>query len=320
MALSQTELQAVTDEYVKSQQPTDIFFKSNALMFLLLSRGMTYPGGKKIQVFLEYAGHNASAYGPTSKMNLAKQDVFNAAYFQYAAYYVALTIDMDDELQNNGDLALVNLVLGKLKNAEKSLQKVMGADIYKKASETTATDPKAKPISGLDDMFDTTTSTAYGEIAEDDMALWSPNVITDAKTMGFKFMQELRREASIDTNLEGKPDLYMTTELLQDAFERSQQVQVRYSSKELLDAGFDNVMFKGAAVTADNNQEANRIDALNTRYVDMLTHAKRNFTKPVWQSPIDQPDLMTANIRWAGQFVTSHRGAHAKATNVSEAA
>lgn len=318
MSLNLTELQAVTDDYVKNRQPTDIYFTSNALLWKLMSRGNTYPGGKKIQVMLEYDALNSAAYGPTSTLNLARKDIFNAAFFQYAAYYVVITIDMDDELQNSGDLAIVNLVQGKLGNAAKSIRKKMGGDIYQAASDTTGSDPKAKPLAGLEDLFNSTSSTEYGEIAEDDMSLWKANNSGSEYAMNFKNMQLFRRTASIDTTAEGKPDLYMTTELLQDAFERTQQVQVRYSSRELLDAGFDNVLFKGAAVVADDNQTAGYVDCLNTMYLDMLTHAKRNFTKPVWQSPIDQPDTAVANIRWAGQLVCSNRKAHARFTNVIE--
>lgn len=319
MSLDLTELQAVTDDYVEKRQPTDIYFTSNALLWKLMSRGNTYPGGKKIQVMLEYDALNSAAYGPTSTLNLARKDIFNAAFFQYGAYYVVITIDMDDDLQNSGDLAVVNLVQGKLGNAAKSIRKTMGGDVYALAATTTAADPKAKPLVGLADMFQgADTSVAYGEIAEDDMALWKANNSAVEFKMNFKNMQAFRRTASIDTTAEGKPDLYMTTELLQDAFERTQQVQVRYSSKELLDAGFDNVLFKGAAVVADDNQTDKYVDCLNTMYLDMLTHQKRNFTKPVWQSPIDQPDTAVANIRWAGQLVCSNRKAHARFTNVIE--
>jgi hypothetical protein len=54
MALTLTELQAITDYYVE-KTPNDIYFKSNILLFKLLG-GETgtklIPGGKKIQIVL----------------------------------------------------------------------------------------------------------------------------------------------------------------------------------------------------------------------------------------------------------------------------
>lgn len=324
MALTLTELQAMTDDYIYQRQPVDVYFKSNALLYKLLSRGNTYDGGLKIQANLEYGKSNTGTYGPKDELPVNKTEILTAAFFVYAAYYATLTIDMDDELQNIGsDQALVNLLQTKLNNAEKSIRDTMGSEIYGKrdnlmteAKNAGRKDPQ--PFIGLGDLFNTSTSTAYGEIKEDDLGMWKANVNSDSETMSFEFMQRLRRLASTDTTKEGKPDLYMTTELLQDAFERTQQIQVRYSDKDLLDVGFDNVLFKGAAVVADDNQSAGVIDALNTKYLDIKSHKKRNFTPPKWQSPIRQPDTATANIRWAGQLLCTNRKAHARANNVGE--
>jgi hypothetical protein len=324
MALTLSELQAMTDDYIYQRQPVDVYFKSNALLYKLLSRGNTYDGGLKIQANLEYGKSNTNTYGPKDELPVNKTEILTAAFFVYAAYFATLTIDMEDELQNIGsDQALVNLLQAKLNNAEKSIRDTMGAEIYNSKS-TSITNAKAegikdpRPFIGLGDLFNTDPAVAYGEIKENDLSMWKANVISTAETMSFEFMQRLRRTASTDTTKEGKPDLYMTTETLQDAYERTLQPQVRYSNRDLLDAGFDNVMFKGAAVVADDNQSAGVIDALNTKYLDIKTHKKRNFTPPKWQSPIRQPDTATANIRWAGQLLCTNRKAHARANNVSE--
>ena len=321
MPLSLTELQAMTDYYIYQKQPVDIYFKSNALLWKLLSRGNTYSGGKKIQANLEYGKSNTGSYGPQDELPTNKTEILTAAFFEYAAYFSTLTIDMEDDLQNAGsNEAIVDLVQAKINNAEKSIRDSMGEDIYKSRSTliSNSSQNSPRPFIGLDDLFNTDPSVPYGEIKEDDLSLWAPNVISSSKTMSFKFMQELRRAASTDTTREGKPDLYITTELLQDAFERTQQVQVRYSNKDLVDAGFDNVMFKGAAMVADDNCAASTIYGLNTKHLDIKTHKKRNFTTPKWQSPIKQPDTATANIRWAGQMLCTRRDAHVKATDVSE--
>lgn len=318
MALNLTEIQAATDDYIKNSQPIDIYFTSNVLLFKLLSMGKTYPGGKKIQINLEYDMAHTGAYGPRSELPIAKKEIINAAFFEYAAYYAMLTIDMDDELINAGDTQIVNLLLAKLKNAEKSIRKGMATQIYntRAANLAAGSDPNARPFNGLGDLFNTDSSVAYGEIKEDDMADWKANVITDEKTMSYAFMQEMRRTASIDNGNEGKPNLFLTTNVLQDAFERTLQIQARYSDQKLLDVGFNNVLFKGAPIVDDDLCTAGYVYGLNTEYLDVLTHSKRNFTKPEWKSPIRQPDTATANIRWAGNLVCSNRKAHVLANNV----
>lgn len=333
-ALNLSEIQAATDYYIQNEQPTDIYFTSNVLLFKLLSVGNTYPGGKKIQFNLEYDSTHNGPYGPKSELPIGKKEIITAGFWEYAAYFATLTMDMDDDLINNGDVAIVNLLRAKLKNAEKSLRKGMAQQIYgqRSAMISDADDPNARPFNGLGDLFNVadnstsvgSTSNEYGEISEDQLSDWKPNVIDSQKEMSFAFMQELRRKASIDNGNEGKPDLYITTQVLQDAFERTLQVQARYSDQKLLDVGFDNILFKGAPLVDDDILEDSRFNSkgrvygLNTGYLDVLTHVKRNFTNPEWKSPIRQPDTATANIRWAGNLVCKNRKAHVLATDVVE--
>lgn len=309
MALTLTELQAVTDFYVDSAD-NDIYFKSNVLLFKLLSRGRTVPGGKRIQAVLEYTKGNSGSYGANTKLPLSKKEIFNVAFFRWAAYYSGVTVDLEDQRQNSGDLAIVNLIQGKLKNAQKSIRQDMGGDIYLAAADT-------DKFLGLGDIFDTDGSKAYGEIKQNDMGDWKASVITTDEAIDFTVMQAIRRAASIDDNKEGKPDLYITTEVLKDAFEASLQVQARYSDTALVNAGFDNILFGSQPVVSDNKQTAGYMDALNLQFLDIDTHKDFNFTKPVWASPIDQPDTKVAFIRWGGQLICRNRKAHARHTGLT---
>ncbi|MCK5681547.1 phage major capsid protein, partial [bacterium] len=246
MALTLTELQSITDFYVDSTD-NDIYFKSNALLFKLLAMGKTIPGGKKIQVVLEHAKGNTGSYGATTKLPLSKKEIYNAAFFRWAAYFAGVTVDLEDQRQNSGDLAIVNMVNGKLKNAQKGIRQEMAEAVYTAAASADA-------LLGLGDLFNASSSTAYGEIAEDDMAAWKANVDTTAEDISFTVMQKIRRLASIDDNTEGKPNLYITTEALKDGYEASLQTQTRYSDVKLVDSGFDNILFGGAPIVADNKQ------------------------------------------------------------------
>lgn len=311
------EIQAVTDDYIAQLQPVDVFFKSNVMLYKLLSRGNTYNGGKKIQCNLEIAMTNAGSYGPTSELPVQKKEILTAAFFEYAAYFSTLTIDMDDDLMNSGDAALVNLVHTKMRNAEKSIRESMATQIFQSRATNIAADPRSRPFCGLADLFNTTAATTYGEIAESELSLWKAKKVTDAKVMSFPVMQEIRRFAGVDVNEEGKPNLYVTTETLQDAFEATLQQQARYTSQGLAKAGFSNVLFRGCPLVADGKVAEKSLYALNLRFLDIKTHSKRNFTRPQWLSPDRQPDTATANIRWAGQLVCSNRAAHALYTNIS---
>jgi hypothetical protein len=321
MPLDLTELQAITDDYVE-KTPIDILFTENVLLFVLMGKGMMaenllgpdsgelVDGGKMIKVILEYDEAHSGSYGNTTKIPLSKKEIYNAALYRWAGYHAANSIDLDDKVQNSGDAAIVNLTYGKLENIRKTIRKKMGAEIYAAAAN-------GDSFLGLGNMFNTTGSIAYGQIKEDDMPEWKAVANTNAKTMSFALMQEIRRAAKVGQNRRNKPDIYVTTDVLKDAFENSLQNQARYSDHKLAQAGFDNILFSGVPMVPDDNQQANYIDGLNTRFLSIKTHKDYQFTRPVWRSPIDQPDVAVADTRWIGQLVCRNRKAHARYTNVT---
>ncbi|HAA05534.1 MAG TPA: phage major capsid protein [Syntrophobacteraceae bacterium] len=321
MSFDLTQLEAVTDDYwIKT--PVDIHFTDSVLLYKLMAGGKMLEnlvtgsdlvdGGKKIRQILEYTFSNRSTYGNTTTIPLAKKSIYNAALFGWAGYIGSAVMDLDDQIQNNGAAAMVDLAFGLLQNMSKSIRDLMGTGVYGSALVDD------KNFAGFSDIFNTSTSTKYGGIAEDDMADWKANLIATAEAISFKVLQTIRRTASVGQNKGDKPDLYITTEVLKDGYERTLQVQARYSDVSLVNAGFDNVLFGGAPVVPDDKQTAGYLDALNLKYLTIKTHSKYNFTKPKWEHPIDQPDTLVANTRWVGQLLCSNRKSACRHTNLSE--
>ena len=87
-------------------------------------------GGKKIRVFLEYGRSNVGTYGNRSSIPTSKIDIVNAARFSWSGYVGANTIDLDEQVQNSGAEAMVDLAYTKLQNIQKSIRDYMGAGIY----------------------------------------------------------------------------------------------------------------------------------------------------------------------------------------------
>lgn len=317
MALSQTEIQAITDDYVE-KGTNDIYFEDNVLLYMLMSGGkfmdsLVQPGdlvdgGEKIREILEYAKSNSGSYGNTTKIPQSKVDILNAARFGWAGQYASNAIDLDDQVQNAGDAALVDLVQAKINNIRKSIRDDMGTAVY-------ATGATSKDILGLGNLFSTVTATTYGSIAEDDMAKWKANAITGALAISYKAMQTLRQTAAVGQSKSMRPNLYITTEVLKDGFERTLQSQVRYEDKKLSNAGFENITFGGQPIVADDKQTAGYMDALNLNFLKLRTHSKYKFTDPKWEYSKDQPDTLVANTRWIGQMTTNHRAAHCRRTD-----
>jgi hypothetical protein len=301
-----SELQAVTDAYFIDKKVTDIYFASNILLNILLG-GDTgrklVPGGKHLDIPLEYGEMPGQSFDAGTKFKTNKVNVVNKAYFNWAAYQTSIVYDLDDNRNNSGEAQIVDLIETKLRNGQKTLRKLMSEAVF------TSCATSGKDIVGLPDLFNTSTSTAYGSIAEDDMAEWKANVITTSEAVSFSVMQKIRRAAKIDDDGEGKPNLYLTNDEIKDAFEATLQPQMRYSDAKLVKAGFDNILFGGKPVVAEDNVSAG-IYGLNMNFLEMHTHKNYNFTKPVWANAVDTPETQVAFTKWSGQLLCKNRKAH----------
>jgi len=320
------ELQAVTDDFIYNRTPEDIYFRDHVLIWKLAKKGKSFNGGLKIQTNLEYGKQHTGAYGPKTEFPVQKKEIITAAFFVYAAYFGISAYDMEDQLLNNGDAAMVNIIQTKLANMQKSIRDTMAIDIWRTRAENIAAavyeDPR--PFDGVKSLFDQGADVAYGEIKPNELlredgttSMWKAAFDSTAAVMSFPTMQAVRRLASVGNSDADKPDLYITTEVLKDAYEATIQANVRYSDKNLANSGFDNVLFKGAAITSDERQTAGYIDGYNTKYLDIIHHSQRNFTKPEWKAEIRTPETYTCNTRWMGQLVCSNRLAHVRKTGVT---
>jgi len=311
MAFTLDELNALTKVYVLGQTE-DTYFRSHPLLYMLMESVETVDGGLTLDQPLEVGEGNSGVYGNSTVIPVTKKEVFNTAKFPWGAYFASNSIDLDDQRKNNGESAIVKLVQGKLSNIQKTIRKKMAAGIY--LDDVVG---GIQGFHGLAALFNTDTAVAYGGITETQYANWSANVVATATVANFAGFQTIRRSATVDTNAEGMPDLYLATQLLRDAFEASLQTSVRYSDQKMVNAGFSNILFDGAPVVADLGQTASRVDALNTRKLRFVSHKDYNFTTPKWEYDRQQPDAMTANVRWSGQLTNSDRGAHARYTGVT---
>lgn len=330
MALSLTELNAATSEYWKDKEVSDILFKECVIFWKLMSKSNVplpeqivraselVDGGTKIRVFIEHDKAVAGRYGAGVTMATTKKDIINAARYDIGGYYAMNKIDLNDQVQNAGDEQLVDLVNAKMRNIEKSLRDYMATGIYGAATGTPMSD---LGFIGLESLFLATSSTAYGDIAEDDMAAWAPNNITTAEAISYKVCQAIWRAAATSQTRAGKPNLAVTTDVLVDGYERTLQTQQRFQDQKMVEAGFDNVLHKGTPIVADEHQAAGTLDALNLNYLGIKTHKDYNFTKPEWRElSRTKPDEFMADSRWIGQLICKNRAAHCRHTNLTEPA
>lgn len=320
------QLNATTEYYWLNTEPEDILNKASALLWKLMGNAVKVgnwevqpheivDGGLMIKVPLEYQASNSGAYGATTVINQAKVNIVDAARFGWAGVYGSNTLNLDDLTQNTGDNAIIALTNQYMKSIKKAARVKMAADVIAAAAGTSS-------ITGLGDLFETTTSAEYGSIDTDEMADWKANVVTTTEAIGYEVMQKIFRQPDMGGFAGMLPNFCCTTQLLVDAYKRSLHPQQRYTNTDMVQAGWNNIMHEGAPIVADAGYSSGILDALNLNYLSLRSHKDYNFTKPVWNAKtiLGQPDVITADTRWRGNLVCSNRKMHVRHTNLTEPA
>ena len=318
------QLNATTEYYWLNVEPVDILNKASALLWKLMGRAIEQDnwevkpyelvdGGLMVKIPLEYANSNHGSYGATTVINQSKVDIIDAARFRWAGAYGSNTLNLDDLTQNTGEEAIISLTKKYMQSIIKAARVNMAAQVIAAAADTNS-------INGLGDLFNTTTSTEYGSIDEDEMADWKANVITTAEAISFEVMQKIFRTPDMGDSREMLPNFIVTTSLLRDGYERSLHPQQRYRDTTAVEAGWENITHKGAPIVADSGYSTGVLDALNLNFLSLRSHKDYNFTTPKWVSKevLGQPDVISANTRWRGNLYCSNRKMHVRHTNLTE--
>lgn len=320
------QLNATTEYFWLNTEPQDILNKASALLWKLMGNAVKVgnwevqpheivDGGLMVKVPLEYQNSNSGAYGATTVINQSKVNIIDAARFRWAGIYGSNTLNLDDLTQNTGDEAIIALTKQYMKSIKKAARVKMAADVVSAAADSNS-------INGLGDLFNTTTSTEYGSIDEVEMSDWAAKAITTTEAISFEVMQKIFRQPDMGGFAGMLPNFCVTTQKLVDGLERSLHPQQRYKEGNMVEAGWENIMHKGAPVVADAGYSAGVLDALNLNFLSLRSHKDYNFTSPVWMAKtvLGQPDVITADTRWRGNLYCSNRKMHCRHTNLTEPA
>lgn len=313
MALALNEIQSLTTDFWYPRA-YDNYFKSNVLIYRLLKNGKKVSGGEKIRVPIWYGDPKGGAFGYNTTFNTSHYEAHTAARFDWALYYEPCTYGIKDKIENAGPQAEVDLINSKLDMMQKAIRDSMADGIYSDGTGGGDT----KPLTGLLAMINSTSSTSYGTIAEDDLAEWAPGAVTTtSESLTLTVMRALKRACKVGDAPEDRPTIYITTDALRDAYEGLLQPQQRFNDSKLAAAGFENLTFDGGRpVVGDTKCPSGYMFALNENYLDMQSHQDFFFKHTEWMRPTDEWKY-TMQVVWTGNLVCKRRSAHGYHSNLS---
>ena len=330
MALSLTQVQAISDD-VWMPDARDNWSMGNVLMYKLIESVELIGSGQYVRFVLEYAKARGGAMSGSTKFDTAKKVFLNAARYPWAYFYTNFSYDIEDKVTISGGDAEIDFIMKGLDNAQNTLKDIMGDSLWQSYSTSQTEWPGGtKPFWGVEDMMSSTdTSPYFGLIQKADLGtytregssvnIWQAYENSDALTMNFATIQTLRRNCSIGNGAKGKPNLYVTTPTLYDAFENSLHAAKRFEDDDLAQAGFESLKVGArGAMTPDDTCPASSVNAFNTDNdrVGLKAHRDYFFAGPKWKQPTDQ-EVMTTQFIFSGAFGSGERRANGRLTNVS---
>lgn len=279
----------------RSGKLADSVSKNNAILNRLNKRGNIKPfdGGRTIVQELEYAENSTfKRYSGYEQLNIAPSDVFTAAEFDIKQAAVAVSISGLEQLQNSGSERVIDLLESRIKNAERTMQNNISADMY---SDGTA--DGGKQIGGLQSLIADTPTNTVGGINRSTWAFWK-NVSFDATTDGSaaatysniqSYMNRVWLQVVRGTD---RPDLIIADNNYYRLYWESLQAIQRITSTDMAEAGFSSLKYMDADVVFDGgyggNAPPNHMYFINTNYLFWRPHRDRNMV------PLD-PDRFSVN-------------------------
>ena len=113
-----------------------------------------------------------------------------------------------------------------------------------------------------------------------------------------------------------QPSIIITTQDVYEDYEALLTDQIRYTDTDVADAGFQNLMFKGAPVTFDGACTSQVMYMLNTKYLQLVGHSDTWFKPTPFVRPTNQ-DAVYSQILSYGNLTCSNRARQGKLTGVT---
>jgi hypothetical protein len=327
-----------TTLYNRSGVLADNVTKNNALLNRLSKKGNIKPfdGGQAIVQEIEYAENGTyKRYTGYDVLNIAPSDVFTAAQYPISQAAVAVSINGLEELQNSGKERMLDLLEGRIANAERTFKNNLSNDCY---SDGTA--DGGKQVGGLQLLVaDTPTSGTIGGIDRATWAFWQNQVFSFASgslTPGTTTIQTAMNRLWLAlARGADKPDLIIADNVYFRFYWESLQAIQRIQSTDEAEAGFMSLKFMTADVVFDGGFQgltginqgssgnvstlgsggswlsgsgapASHMYFLNSDFIKFRPHKDRNMVPLNPDRFSVNQDAMVKLVAWAGNLTLSN--------------
>lgn len=317
----------------RNMQLADNVTNNNALFRQLKKKGNVRPfdGGRTIieeVMYVDSTTINVNSYSGAESLNITPNSPISSASFNICQYAGAVTLTGLEDLQNSGKWAFIDLMEGRIKVLEAQLMNRLDYDAYQDGSGNSS-----KNIVGLAAAVpDDPTTGSYGGIARGSApgsTFWRSTKysgVTDggAAVSAANIVAYMTAAALRVVRGSNKPDLFIGDvnyySFYVNALQSIQMVTSEGSASP--GAGFASLKFFAGGIAADvvmgsgisnavsstqssAGATANHMWALNTDYIYLRPHSRRNFVPIGGERQSVNQDAIVKLVGWAGNITSS---------------
>ena len=290
---------------------TDNIFSARPL-FYALTNGQTIrriSGGAKIVVPIIYGTNStAGSYATTDTISTTAQTGISAAEYDWKQYAVTVTINGLEEAKNNGEAQIIDLLEGKIFQAQETVIENMNTMFY-----ADGTGNSSKDMLGLAAIVDSTGTVGGINQAGSGNSFWASSETAQGGAITTAAMATMYNNVSVGND---QPTMIITTQDVYEDYEALLTDQIRYTDTDVADAGFQNLLFKGAPVIFDGACTAQTMYFLNNKYLRLVGHSDTWFKPTPFVRPTNQ-DAVFSQILSYGNLTCSNRARQGKLTGVT---
>ena len=308
MAAGNSDFDAILSTTLKNYVPklADNVFTARPL-FYALTNGQTIRrinGGAKIVVPIIYGTNStAGSYSGADTIATTAQEGITAAEYDWKQYAATVTISGIEEAKNNGEAAIIDLLEGKIMQAEETIIQNMNTMFWSNGAGN-----GGKDMLGLNALVGTgnDSGSAIGGIdaTDSDNSWWRSTLTNQGGALTLAAMSTMYNTVSVGND---QPTIIISDQDEYEKYESLLQPNLRYTSAEVADAGFQNLLFKGAPCTYDAGSDvAGKMCFLNTKYLRLVAHSETWFQPTPFVRPTNQ-DARYAQILCYGELTCSNR-------------
>lgn len=296
----------------------DNIWTESLLFSRLKARGnIKFQSGENFEIPIEYtATTNARAYSRYASKNYRVDEFATLVKYSRKFYDNGIIIYDRDIDANSGPDKIFDIISNTVRRSFDGLRNKLAEDLYR--IEASDPDPENVCINSLEDLFTTTVSTAYGDLAPNQFSGWV------AKNSSAYTLDTLTSRALINfirTIYTGigrslRPTAGYTTQTIWNSIEANEDDKQRGSYQNTLSLGAEYIMVDGIPIFVDDFQNAGYLDFLNEDFFHLFIHTNDNFKMSGWKDS-EEKHGKVAVVTTTAQTGCTRRDCHGRLSGLS---